>query len=68
MKVIKFKTGGWSSALGAFETGGIARVSDEMARHMVEDAMCAEYVKEPEEMPEPEEKTIKRGRPAKGEK
>lgn len=65
MKKIKFKTGGWSSSLGAFETGGIARVSDEMAKHFVEDAMCAEYVAEtePEVKPEP-----KRGRPAKADK
>lgn len=69
---IKFKTNGWASAIGGFDTGDRANVSEEMAAHFVKDAMCAEYdeVKAaPEVKTDPvEDDKPKRGRPAKAEK
>jgi hypothetical protein len=40
---IKFKAQGSCSALGNFAPGGTVRVSAALARHLVEEARCAEY-------------------------
>jgi hypothetical protein len=44
MKKIKFTALGSSSAIGSFSPGDVARLPDDMARHLVEEARCAEYV------------------------
>jgi hypothetical protein len=44
-KSIKFIASGSSSTLGSFAPGDIARnIPDELAEHLVKDAMCAEYL------------------------
>jgi hypothetical protein len=40
---IKFTANGCCSAIGNFSSGDTARVSAEMARHLVEEAKCAKY-------------------------
>lgn len=40
---IKFKASGFCSAVGNFAPGDFAILSDEMARHLVEEACAAEY-------------------------
>ena len=57
---IKFTATGGCSAFGEFSPGDVARVSADMARHLVEEARCAKYVEAPkpaEVAPEPQ--TIK---------
>jgi hypothetical protein len=57
MKKIKFTALGSSSAIGSFSPGDTARLSDDLARHLVEEARCAEYVFEaakPAEAPQEE--------------
>jgi hypothetical protein len=44
MVQVRFITFGASSAWGAFAPGDILRCSEETARHLVEEAKCAEYV------------------------
>lgn len=41
---IKFTASGCSAVTGNFAPGDLLRTSAEMARHLVEDAKCAEYV------------------------
>jgi hypothetical protein len=41
---IKFTVFGCCSAIGNFEPGDTARVSAEMAAHLVDEARCAKYV------------------------
>jgi hypothetical protein len=41
---IKFTTTGCSAITGNFAPGDLLRTSAEMARHLVDDAKCAEYV------------------------
>ena len=41
---IKFIVGGASSSVGGFSAGDTLRCHAEMAKHLVEDAKCAEYV------------------------
>lgn len=63
---IKFKTNGWASAIGGFDTGDRANVSEEMAKHFVEDAKCADY-EEVKAEPELKIEAPKRGRKPKSE-
>lgn len=44
MVQIKFKTFGATSAGGAFAPGDVMRCSEEMARHLVDEAKCAAYI------------------------
>jgi|SoimicmetaTmtLPB_FD_contig_71_31154_length_765_multi_2_in_0_out_0_2 hypothetical protein len=44
---VKFTVFGCCSAIGNFEPGDTARVSAEMAKHLVEEARCAKYVEAP---------------------
>ena len=41
---IKFTASGSSSATGNFAPGDLLRCSPEMARHLVDEAQCAQYV------------------------
>ena len=41
---IRFLASGHSAAFGSFSPGDAATVSDDMARHFVNEACCAEYV------------------------
>ncbi len=42
---IRFKASGANSVIGGFSSGDLARVSEAFARHLVEEACVAEYVK-----------------------
>lgn len=53
MKQIKFTANGCCTWLGNFEAGDIARVSDEAAAHLVDEARCAVYVGGTENEAEP---------------
>lgn len=44
---VKFTTFGSCTAIGGFAPGDIARVSPDMAKHLVEEARCAKYVEQP---------------------
>ena len=44
---IKFTASGSSSATGNFAPGDLLRCSAEMARHLVEEAQCAQYTSPP---------------------
>lgn len=44
---IKFTASGSSSATGNFAPGDLLRCSAEMARHLVEEAQCAQYTRPP---------------------
>lgn len=44
---VKFTTFGACTAIGGFAPGDTARVSAEMARHLVEEARCAKYMEAP---------------------
>lgn len=61
MVQIKFKTFGATSAGGAFAPGDVMRCSEELARHLVEEAKCAVYVQAPSaEEPTEEAKPARR--------
>lgn len=45
---IKFTTAGCSVITGNFAPGDLLRTSPEMARHLVEEAKCAEYTTTPQ--------------------
>lgn len=47
MRRIKFTTYGGSPVVGGFSPGTVATVTDDMARHLVKDARCAEYIDHP---------------------
>lgn len=47
MVQIKFIRQGSNSAIGGFSSGDIARVSEAMAKHLVEEAMVAKYMDAP---------------------
>ena len=64
MVQIKFITFGATSAGGSFAPGDTLRCSEEMARHLVEDAQCAKYLTAPAPAPVAED-APKRGRKAK---
>lgn len=61
---IKFTTFGATSAGGSFGPGDLMRCSQDMARHLVEEAKCAQYVEAPAktEQESPEEVKPARGR------
>jgi hypothetical protein len=42
---IRFKASGANSVIGGFSSGDLARVSEAFAKHLVEEACVAEYVK-----------------------
>ena len=44
MAQIKFNSRGSSAAFGNFAPGDVLVCSDELAKHFVEDAQCANYV------------------------
>lgn len=44
MKQVKFTANGCCTWLGNFAAGDVARVSDEAAAHLVNEARCAVYV------------------------
>lgn len=58
---IKFKVFGCCSAIGNFAPGDTARLSMDIARHLVEEARCAEYVQ-----PVAEQEPIKTRRKRRG--
>lgn len=60
MKQIKFTATGCSTWTGNFSPGDIARLDDAAAKHLVEEARCAEYVSgEPKTEPaKPAAKTV----------
>lgn len=45
LKRVKFTASGSCREVGAFEPGDVANVSEEMAKHLVEDVAAAEYEK-----------------------
>lgn len=45
---IKFITSGANSAFGGFSAGDTFRCSPEMAKHLVQELNCAEYIAAPE--------------------
>ena len=62
MVQIRFIRQGANSLIGGFSSGDLARVSEDFARHLVEEARVAEYVQAQQK----EGPTPKRGRKAKG--
>ena len=62
MVQIRFIRQGANSLIGGFSSGDLARVSEDFARHLVEEARVAEYVHAQQK----DEPTPKRGRKAKG--
>jgi hypothetical protein len=66
---IRFTASGANSAVGGFAPGDLARVPADMARHLVDEAQCAEYVQAPVPAqpaaadPEPVRKTRKAANP-----
>lgn len=50
MRQIKFTTYGSNTAAGSFAPGDLMRCSDDMARHFVEAARCADYADAPQEL------------------
>ncbi len=44
---IRFKAQGANSAIGGFNSGDLARVSEALAAHLVNEAKVAEYVSAP---------------------
>ena len=61
MVQIRFIRQGANSLIGGFSSGGLARVSEAFARHLVEEARVAEYMQAPTKDEAP-----KRGRKPKG--
>jgi hypothetical protein len=51
--LVKFKTTGSNSAFGAFSAGDLLRCDERLARHLVEEAMVAEYADAPARAAEP---------------
>ena len=62
MVQIRFIRQGANSLIGGFSSGDLARVSEDFARHLVEDARVAEYVQAQQK----EAAVPKRGRKPKG--
>ena len=62
MVQIRFIRQGANSLIGGFSSGDLARVSEDFARHLVEEARVAEYVQAQQK----EDQAPKRGRKAKG--
>ena len=62
MVQIRFIRQGANSLIGGFSSADLARVSEDFARHLVEEARVAEYVQAQQK----DELTPKRGRKAKG--
>ncbi len=48
--------------LGGFSSGDTARVGEDFARHLVEEAQVAEYVETPAKVGEPEEKPARKAK------
>ena len=44
---IKFTATGGCAAIGEFSPGDTARIGADLAKHLVEEARCADYVKAP---------------------
>ena len=65
MVQIKFITFGATSAGGSFAPGDTLRCSEELARHLVEEAKCAKYLTAPAPAAPVTEDAPKRGRKAK---
>ncbi len=61
MERVKFITSGANALVGGFQAGDIMRVSPEMAKHLVDDAQCAERLdgakKKPAAAPAPDAPT-----------
>ena len=62
MVQIRFIRQGANSLIGGFSSGDLARVSEDFARHLVEEARVAEYVQTKQK----DEPVPKRGRKPKG--
>lgn len=62
MVQIRFIRQGANSLIGGFSSGDLARVSEDFARHLVEEARVAEYVQAQQK----EAAVPKRGRKPKG--
>ena len=62
MVKIRFIRQGANSLIGGFSSGDLARVSEDFARHLVEDARVAEYIQAQQK----EAAAPKRGRKPKG--
>ena len=65
MVAVKFKTFGATSAGGSFAPGDIMRCDAELAKHLVDEAQCAEYLDAAPAQPEDAAgKTARRARKA----
>ena len=62
MVQIRFIRQGANSLIGGFSSGDLARVSEDFARHLVEEARVAEYVQSQQK----DDSAPKRGRKSKG--
>lgn len=62
MVLIRFIKQGANSMLGGFSSGDTARVGEDFARHLVEEAQVAEYVETPANVGEPEEKPARKAK------
>lgn len=63
MRQVKFTTFGANSAFGGFAPGDTLRCSPELARHLVEEIGCAQYMDAPtkaEDVPQPQASPRKR--------
>jgi hypothetical protein len=65
---IKFLVGGANSLIGGFCAGDLARVSAELARHLVDDVGVAKFADVPPVQPPPEDNEAKPAPKAKGKK
>jgi hypothetical protein len=59
MRKIKFTALGHSFAVGSFSPGDVARLPDDIAQHLVEQARCAQYAEAAEPEPQPPAKRRK---------
>jgi hypothetical protein len=59
---VKFTAFGCCSAIGNFEPGDTARVSVEMAKHLVDEARCAKYMQAPAPVAEKPQPRKRKGR------
>lgn len=68
MQQVKFTTYGSAHGVGGFAPGTLARVPDDMARHLVDEVGCAQYVQPPTPSPAAEPQAPAEPKPAKASK
>lgn len=59
MKAVKFTSFGANSVVGGFGPGDVARVSDEFAAHLVDEAKVAKYADDQPQAPAPPQAAAK---------